>query len=87
MTRILGIFQVLAALDLTVGVPQDRGGQRIVVMPIAVTFASLPNRMVEWSSTVPSPSFVASIFLTNPAKTCAIVLDLHQLSIFSGLLP
>src|SRR6516164_2574867 len=45
VTRILGIFQVLAALDLSVRVSEDRGGQRIVVVAVAVAhIAAKENR-------------------------------------------
>ena len=49
VTRILGILQVLAAFDLSVGVSQDRGRQRIVVVAIAVAHvAAEENRgMIE----------------------------------------
>src|SRR6202044_679527 len=36
VARILWILQVLAAFDLSVGVAQNRGRQRIVVMAIAI---------------------------------------------------
>ncbi len=49
VTRILGILQVLAALDLSVRVSQDRGRQRIVIVAIAVAHvAAKENRgMIE----------------------------------------
>ncbi len=88
VTRILGILQVLAALDLSVGVSQDRGRQRIVVVAIAVAHvAAKQNRgMIEHSAV----GFFGGLdLLDEPGKhfSCGSSESCTSLSIFSGLLP
>src|SRR5579863_3726873 len=79
VTRILRIFQVLAAFDLSVRVSKDRGRQRIVVVAIAVAHvASKENRgLIEHGA---AGFFRGLDLLDESGKHLRVVLlNLHQL--------